>query len=111
MCKIWLILTILFLCGCSGILAKKSPVIEVGNPGQVEDCRLLKKFTHQGGDFIVGTPYMGSFKDKAIMEAEKLGATHIMYRLEPDGAGIRYTDAVYAFQCPPGRETTGADEE
>ncbi len=80
MCKIWLILSILFLYGCCGILGKKSPVIAVVNPEKVEDCRLLKKFTQQGGDSIFGAPYMGSFKDKSIMEAEKLGATHIMYR-------------------------------
>ncbi len=109
--KIWLILPILFLYGCGGMLGKKSPVIEVDYPEQVEDCRLLKKYTQQGGDFIFGAPYMGCFKNKAIMEAEKLGATHIMYRSEPDGGGIGYTEVVYAYECPPGHEPSGADEE
>jgi len=48
MYKIWLILPILFLYGCCGMFGKKISVIEVGNPEQVEDCRLLKKFTHHG---------------------------------------------------------------
>ncbi len=109
--KLWLMLSILFLSGCCGMFGKQSPVVEVSNPEEVEDCRLLGKFTQEAGEFIAGTPYMGSFKDKSIREAEKIGATHILYRAEIDGDSIRYSNVIYAYRCPEGHEASRDEEE
>ncbi len=88
----------------------KSPIHEVGEQEEVKDCQLLKVFSGQAGEFIFGTPYMGNFKNEAIAEAEKIGATHVMYRAELDG-GIEYSNVVYAYKCPQNHETLRNGEE
>ncbi len=109
--KLWLILPLLFLCGCAGMPCKKSPLIEVGDPEQVEGCQLLKTFVGQAGDFIFGTPYIGNYKDKAMEEAEQMGATHVLYRAEIIGNGIGYTNVIYAYKCEQVEETLQNEEE
>ncbi len=109
--RLWLILPILFLYGCAGMPCKKSPLVEVDDREQMKDCLLLKTFASQGGEFIFGSPYIGNFKDKAMEEAEQMGATHILYRSEIYGNGIGYANVVYAYRCPEGYETSGGDEE
>jgi hypothetical protein len=109
--KLWLVLPILFLFGCAGMPCKKSPLIEVDNREQVKDCRLLRTFVGRAGEFIYGTPYMGNFKDDAMEEAEKMGATHILYRAELIGGGIEYTNVVYAYKCPENYELFRDEDE
>ncbi|HET6419746.1 MAG TPA: hypothetical protein VFG19_06310 [Geobacteraceae bacterium] len=71
----------------------------------------MKTFIGSAGQFLYGNPYMGNFKDKAMEEAEEMGATHIMYRAELDGGGIGYSNVVYAYKCPEEHETSGNNEE
>ncbi len=109
--KLWLILSFLLLYGCAGMPCKKSPLLEVGYPEQMRDCQLLKTFVSQGGGFIVGTPYIGNFKNNAMEQAERMGATHILYKAELDGGGIGYSNVVYAYKCPEGYETSLKEDE
>lgn len=110
--KLWLIISMLFLCGCAGFPCKECPIVaEVDSAEELHGCSLLKTFSYPGGDFIFGTPYMGDFKNEAIERAGKIGATHILYRPELDGNGIAYTNVVYAYKCPPGYEILRDTEE
>jgi hypothetical protein len=98
----WMILPILFLSGCAGMPCKKSPLIQVGNPDQIQDCHLLKTFTGPVSYRMWGTPYIGNFEDQAMDEAEKMGATHVLWRSNIDG--IESTPVLKAYKCPPNSE-------
>jgi hypothetical protein len=96
--KLWLIIPILLLSGCAGMPCKKSPLVEVGNADQLKDCQLLKTYIGPASDRMWGTPYIGNFKNKAMENAEKMGATHILWRSESDG--IEFKPVLKAFKCP-----------
>ena len=67
--KLWLIISMLFLCGCAGFPCKECPIVaEVDSAEELHGCSLLKTFSYPGGDFIFGTPYMGDFKNEAIFD-------------------------------------------
>jgi hypothetical protein len=100
--KLWLIVPILLLTGCAGFPCKKSPLIEVGNPDQLQDCRLLKTFSGPASDRMWGTPYIGDFKNKAMKKAEEMGATHVLWRAESDG--IEFVPVLKAYKCPVNSE-------
>ncbi len=100
--KLWLIVSILLLSGCAGVFGEKSALIEVGNPDQLQDCRFLKSFAGPASDRMWGTPYIGDFKNKAIEEAEKIGATHFLWRSVSDG--IEFIPVLKAYKCPPNSE-------
>ena len=103
MSKIWLSLAVLILYGCAGIFGQQGKsIVEVGNKEQIRECQLLKIFTAPGGDFIFGPPIMLDFKIEAKEKARKMGATHILYRAELNGNGIKETNVVYAYKCPEG---------
>jgi len=108
MAKLWLILTIFILYGCAG---NPGRLVEVGNKEQLKDCHLLKTFTEPGGYFVFGPPIMGNFKNEAIEKAEKMGATHILFRSELNGNGVEETNVIYAYKCPPGYNVFQNKEE
>ncbi len=107
--KALLIVPLLLLCGCQGFAGKQSTIIEVGEPYEVKDCQLLKTYSKPAGYKAWGTPYLGDFKIKALQDAEKMGATHILYRSETDG--LETVAVIKAYKCQPSEETTGGKEE
>jgi hypothetical protein len=109
--KILLVVSLLLLAAIAELSCMKTKLIEVGKRDQVTNCRLLKAFDWPAGDWIFGTPYTGNFKDEAIEKAEKIGATHILYRSELNGNGIGSTNVVYAYKCPPDLDTFQNKEE
>ncbi len=109
--RLLLSVLLFLLAGCAGRPCMKTQIVEVGNRYQVADCQLLHTFTWPGGGLIFEAPYTGNFKDEAIAQAEKIGATHILYRSEIDGNGVGVTGVVYAYKCPPSYEPPAARHE
>lgn len=99
------VVLLLLLAGCGGFSGKQSTVIEVGDPDQVEGCQLVNTYRKPAGYLAWGTPYLGDFKSKAIQDAEKMGATHILYKTETDG--LQYVAVIKAFKCPVNPENEG----
>jgi hypothetical protein len=104
-----LVVCLLLLAGCGGFSGKQSTIIEAGDPDQVKDCQLLKTYRNPAGYQAWGTPYLGDFKNKALQEAEKMGATHILYR--PESEGLELFAVIKAYKCPVNQETDGEKEE
>ena len=110
--KLWLIVPIFLLTGCAGFPCKKSTLIEVGNLDQLQDCRLLNTYSGPASDRMWGTPYIGDFKNQAMEKAEKIGATHVLWRAESDG--IEFVPVLKAYKCPADSEVfrnRGADND
>ncbi len=107
--KALLVVSLLLLAGCGGFSGKQSTIVEAGEKDEVKDCQLLKTFSTPAGDRVWGTPYLGDFKYKAMQEAEKMGATHILFRSESDGIGS--VAVMKAYKCPVNQETGGEKEE
>lgn len=96
--KLWLAITLLLLAGCAGTAFKESKIIEASNAEEVQDCQLLKTFTGPGGYRMWGTPYLGNFKNEVLEKAEKMGATHILWRTRD--RGIAYINVINVYRCP-----------
>lgn len=107
--KALLVVSFLLLTGCAALSGKQNTIIEAGEQDEVRDCQLLKTFSAPAGDRMWGTPYLGDFKSKAIQEAERMGATHILFRSEADGIGS--VAVIKAYKCPVVPQTDGEKEE
>ena len=97
--KMLLAVSLFLLAGCAGVFGKQSPVVEVGERDMVKDCELLTTFTQPAGYWMMGVPYTGCYKYDALQRAEKVGATHVLWRQDLDG--IQSTGILYAYKCPP----------
>lgn len=104
-----LVFSLLLLAGCGGFSGKQSKLIQVSNHYEVKDCKLLKTYSNPAGYQSWGTPYLGDFKYKAFQDAEKIGATHVLYWPETDG--IESTAVIKAYKCPVNMEPDGEKEE
>ncbi len=96
--KALLVVSLMLLAGCGGFSGKQSTIMEVGLPYEVKDCRLLQSFKGPSGYRMWGNPMnIGNFKNEAIQKAEKIGATHILWRNE--SADLVETAFVEAYKC------------
>ncbi len=101
--KSLVVVSLLLLVGCGGFSGKQSTIVEADVPYQVKDCQFLKSFKGPSGYRMWGTPMIiGNFKNEAIQKAEKIGATHILWRNE--SAGLGETAFVDAYKCPANQE-------
>jgi hypothetical protein len=97
--KILLVFPLFLLAGCAGVFGKPSPVQEVGEFDMVKDCELLTTFAEPAGYWTMGAPYTGCYKYSAMQQAEKIGATHVLWRTDLEG--IQSTGILFAYKCPP----------
>ncbi|HET6420710.1 MAG TPA: hypothetical protein VFG19_11170 [Geobacteraceae bacterium] len=105
-----LVVSLLLLAGCGGFSGKQSTIVEVSDKEEVTDCKFLQSFAGPSGYRMWGNPaVIGDFKKEAIQKAEKIGATHIIWRDEPTNLGE--TSFVDAYQCPVSTENRGNKEE
>ncbi len=111
MARLLLIVSLFVAAGCSGLPCRKSPIVEVGSPLEVQDCQLLKSFYGPGGYRMWGTPYMGNFKNEVFEQAEKMGATHALTRTEIREDELGATTVVNVYKCAPGHEAVKDEEE
>jgi len=108
--KVLLAVSLLILGGCAGFAGRQSSIIEVGAREQVEGCQLLESFQGPSGYRMWGNPVViGNFKNEAIQKAEKMGATHILWRTEKTDLGE--STFVDAYKCPVSEGSTGNKDE
>lgn len=98
-------LSLFLLAGCGGFAGRQSTIIEASDREQVKGCQLLESFQGPSGYRMWGPPMViGNFKNEAIREAEKIGATHILWRYSiiwrNKSTGLGETAFVDAYKCP-----------
>jgi hypothetical protein len=105
-----LFFSFLLLAGCGGFSGRQSTIIEASAPEEVKGCQFLESFQGPSGYRMWGPPMViGNFKNEAIQKAERIGATHILWRNKilwnnpPESnkvKGLRETAFVDAYKCP-----------
>jgi hypothetical protein len=109
--KVLLFFSFLLLAGCGGFAGRQSIIIEASDREQVKGCQLLESFQGPSGYRMWGPPMViGNFKNEAIQKAERIGATHILWRnkvLWSNNShwsnkvkGLGETAFVDAYKCP-----------
>ncbi|RQW83427.1 MAG: hypothetical protein EHM79_16175 [Geobacter sp.] len=96
--RLWRIIPMLGLAGCSLFTANAPFPLKETSPANVKDCRKVAKFPGPSGYRMWGPPAaLGSFKYDTAKKAKEMGATHIYWGEDLDGleGGI----VGYAVDC------------
>lgn len=107
--RLWLVVSLLGLAGCSMFTAHAPlPVLET-SPSVVAACRKVATIPGPSGFRLWGPPAtLGSFKYEAALKAKKMGATHIYWREDLEGLEGRIVG--YAVDCTGIDVDTDKDE-
>jgi len=96
--RMWLIVPMLGLAGCSMFTANAPFPLKETSPSVVAACRKVAKFPGPSGFRMWGPPAtLGSFKYETALKAKEMGATHIYWR--EDLEGLEGGIVGYAFDC------------
>ncbi|MGA7829211.1 MAG: hypothetical protein WCA04_16255 [Geobacteraceae bacterium] len=109
--RVWLIVPLLGLAGCSFFGTSAPFPLKETTPRQVKDCRPVAQIPGPVGYRMWGPPAaLGSFKFDAAKKAKELGATHIYWGEDVEGIGGGIVG--YAFDCTgvPMNEDNGFTE-
>jgi hypothetical protein len=96
--RLWLVVPMLGLAGCSLFTANAPFPLKETTAADVRACRQVAKFPGPSGYRMWGPPAaLGSFKYDTAKKAKEMGATHIYWGEDPEG--IEGGIVGYAVDC------------